>query len=290
VARGGGGGVLAGAVPAEGGGVRLRAALLLGGLALAVGLGWLVPRLTAPPERTAVAMRLLETGRAREAALLFEDPAWRGIAEHRAGRHRRAASAFLVRETPETLYNAGVAQAHVHEWAAAKAAFRKVLRLVPDHADARHNLAVVERAEAAEAEALAAARGEGSGEGPAAGRRETAPGEIEGGERLEEGAARDGETRAADAPSERGGRSEGGGLPGETQRSPDAEGGASAAAEDEEGQAPEGATAALAAIRRESAQAAAILLRRIEDDPARVLAARLRAAYALRHEREGAGR
>lgn len=269
--------------------MRKRFLVFVAALGLAAGLGFLAPRLTSPPDRVSVAYDLMEEGRAHDAVYLFDDPLWRGVAEHRAGRFRRSVGEFLREENALTLYNAGVAYARLHEWGAAKAAFRKTLRLDPDHLDARHNLAVVERAEQAERELIEAASGKDGEAGWEGGDIQTELGAGSGGDKAEEGEASEGDSRAAEAPSEQGGRSASPGLSGERSLSKEAEGGPSVGlAEGEDETAPErGATASAAAPRRESAQAVEILLRRISDDPARVLEARLREAHRRRLEREG---
>lgn len=265
-----------------------RALSLCALLVLAAGTAWLAPGLAAPPDRESLARRMLADGRYDDAAALFDTAAWRGVAEHRAGRHLRAVGAFLEEETPETLYNAGVAYARLHEWGAARAAFVKTLRLSPSHEDARHNLEVIERAEAAERRLRAEAASGRETAGWEGGdlRKEDAPGPAEGPE--EAGAARSGEMTAAQTESEAGGRSEEAGRSGETQRAAEPAGGPAGGAADGDAPPLEGVSAAALSLRRESAQRAEILLRRINDDPERALRARLLAAYERRRGREDA--
>ncbi len=265
-----------------------RTIAVLGILAVAAAASWLLPRLSAPPDRQSLARQMLEKGRFEDAAALFDTPAWRGVAEHRAGRHLRAVGSFLEEETPETIYDAGVAYARLHEWGAARAAFQKTLRLDPGHEDARHNLAVIERAEAAERRlrAEAAATEERAGWENGDLRTVDAPGPAEGEERA--GAARSGEMKAAEAESDAAGRSEEQGASGAAPRAAEPRGGPAGGAADVDAPPLEGLSAASLSLRRESAQAAEILLRRIVDDPERALRARLRAAYERRLDREGA--
>lgn len=265
-----------------------RILALLALFAVAATASWLAPRLTSPPDRATLGRELLAEGRFDDAAALFDSPAWRGVAEHRAGRHLRSAGSFLEEETPETLYNAGVAYARLHEWGAARAAFLKTLRLEPGHEDARHNLAVIERAEAAERRLIAEAAATEETAGRESGDLRTvdAPGPAEG-EELD-GAARSGAKKAAATESDAGGRSEEAGAPGETPRAAQAGAGPVGGAADGDAPPLEGLSAAALSLRRESAQAAEILLRRIADDPERVLRARFRAAHERRRAREGA--
>lgn len=247
---------------------------LLGGSLFALALAVLIPRLSPPAGQDEVAMRLLNEGRAGDAAYVFTDPEWRGFAEIQAGRYRRAVAFLLVGATPDAAYNAGVALAKLHDLANAANAFRKALDLDPGHEDARYNLAVVERAaeldRRRQAEAQSAAEGEAGLDGPNPVEEDK---EAKGGESAR--ASR--EMRALSRPVEdaqAGGEGDGLTMEGESRAQPGAP--TRLAGESDAEPSPEAGSAA--AIRRESAMAAAILLRRIEDDPARVLAARMRAA------------
>ncbi len=127
--------------------MRLQLGLLGVAVAVAGLLSWLSPRLAVPPDRHAVAQQLLRSDRADEAVHLFKSHSWRGAAEYRAGRYSRALGEFFQEETVANFYNMGNAYARLHEWRAAKEAYRRALDLDPGHADAVHNLAIVERAE-----------------------------------------------------------------------------------------------------------------------------------------------
>lgn len=266
--------------------MRARIIILALGLLIAAGFGWLLPRVAAPPDRATLAMRMLEDGRPADAAFLFEAPQWRGVAEHRNGRSIRAITEFLKDETPDALYNAGVAYAQLHEWGAARAAFRKALRLQPGHADAIYNLAVVERAETAEAKLLKDAAGDRAPEGWKTGDKTPEFGGEEDQGRTEKGKTEGGETKPTQEEATKGGRSDELGMTRETAQTEDPGGGPGSGAADSDQPPLEGFSAPAAALRRESAQAVEILLRRIRDDPERVLAARLRAAHQARLKRE----
>ena len=265
----------------------LRLCLLGLALGLAAVLAWLLPQLSRQPTPFDVALDLLESERASEAVHLFEDPAWRGVAEYRAGRYRRALGEFIRTETPLTLYNIGNAYAKLQEWSGAKAAYRKALRLDPGHEDARHNLALVQRAEELERRLLAERRGEKLLGRWRDGTRDQ-PRRGEGaGNQTEQGKASDGAKRPAAARVDQGGASDRPGLLGDRALS-DTKLGGPAEVETAGARSAEGLSGARAFdLRRESAQKAEILLREIADDPARVLAARLRMAHRLRLEREG---
>lgn len=247
---------------------------LLGGALFALALAVSIPRLSAPASQDEVAMRLLEEGRAGDAAYVFADPQWRGYAEIQAGRYRRAIGFFLTGTTADAAYNAGVALAKLHDLANAANAFRKALDLDPGHEDARFNLAAVERAAELDrrrrAEAQSAAEGDAGMGGPDPAEEDK---EAVGGESAR--ASR--EMQALSRPVEdarSGGDGDGLAMDGESRAQPGAP--TRLAGESDAEPSPEAGSAA--AIRRESAMAAAILLRRIEDDPARVLAARMSAA------------
>lgn len=266
----------------------LRAALIAGLVALAVLASWLIPRVMAPPDRFTVALRLIEDDRAGEAVHLFEDIAWRGVAEYRAGRYHRALNAFIMGEGADDLYNVGNAYARLHTWGAARSAYLRALRLDPDHADARFNLNLIERAQEAERKLEEAMRDKRR-----AGRWEDGDrlddergGEM--GENVETGGADKGALKASDERTGKSGKSDKPGRLGEKPVSDDPESGASGGTAD--GTPPEGleATEGQALIRMESSQAAEILLRRIRDNPGLVLRARLRALHRARQNAGGA--
>ncbi|MCY3981031.1 MAG: tetratricopeptide repeat protein [Alphaproteobacteria bacterium] len=252
---------------------------------LAGSTAWLVPR--KPPDRFAAAIQLLEQKRAEDASYLFRDPSWRGIAEYRAKRYFRALGAFVQEENARNLYNLGNAYAQLQEWAGAKSAYRKALRLDPGHEDAQHNLAVVIRAEAREQEILDEQRATKRAGRWHDGNRESKPeGGAEPADRTEQGGGSDGEQRAADTKSSEAGPSDRPGKASDKPLTQEARGGASDGRADEEATRVLEGGAGRAAALRESRQEAELLLRRIKDNPVRVLAARLNAV----HRQQDAGR
>ncbi len=211
----------------------------------------------------------------------------RSIAQYRAGRYRRALGEFFLEENVGNLYNMGNAYARLHEWSGAKAAYRKALSLDPAHEDARHNLALV-----VQAEELDQRRNEARQPSRKLGRwrdgnRETPqPDKREGG-KVEKGTADKGAGQSADTTAAIPGRREKPGMLGDKPLSKSPKTGPAGATpiDTPAPEAPSGTGTAL--ILRESTQAAEVLLRRIRDDPARVLAARLGMAHRLRRERAG---
>lgn len=90
------------------------------------------------------ALRALESGQPERAAGLFEDPAWRGTANYRAGDFEAAAEAFATGDNADAWYNRGNALARAGELAAAAEAYRESLQRAPDSPDAKANLSLVE--------------------------------------------------------------------------------------------------------------------------------------------------
>ncbi len=87
----------------------------------------------------------LEDGRPGEAAELFDDPAWRGVAAYRAGDWSASAAAFAGREDPAGTYNLGNALARQGKLEAALAAWERTLELDPDDEDAAYNRDLVKK-------------------------------------------------------------------------------------------------------------------------------------------------
>jgi len=255
-------------------------------LVLAAGVGWLQPQLAQPLNAHSVGLRLIAEGRAREAAYMFDDPVWQGVAEYRAGRLYRAAGAFVQTKSALSLYNLGNAYALVAQWPGAVAAYQAALRLEPDHADALHNLALVKQARAAEQRQIEESRRErrqGIWQDGMLRSPEDATPPEDAQVRTDGDSAGGGTSRASADPGEGSSRSKVRGTPGDQIPQGDAKAGA-AEAGDREYEVPEGLTGASAARHRraESLQQAEQQLRRIVDRPEQVLAARLRNAHRNR--------
>lgn len=81
----------------------------------------------------------LDEGNAEQAAALFDDPHWRGVAQYRAGDYEAAIENLDGIETADAFYNKGNALAHLGKTEEAVAAYEQALKLDPEHEDARHN-------------------------------------------------------------------------------------------------------------------------------------------------------
>jgi Ca-activated chloride channel family protein len=95
-----------------------------------------------PDQQGAIA---LERKAPEEAAALFNDPAWKGIALYRAGNYQEAEAAFSVINTAEGHYNRGNALAQLGRYEEAVASYEETLRQQPHHADAQHNLDLLKK-------------------------------------------------------------------------------------------------------------------------------------------------
>ena len=95
----------------------------------------------ARPDQQGV--RALERDAPEEAAALFQDPGWRGIAHYRAGNYKEAEQAFSTVDTPEGHYNRGNALANLGRYEEALGSYRTTLTQQPHHADARHNMEII---------------------------------------------------------------------------------------------------------------------------------------------------
>ena len=89
------------------------------------------------------AQRALQEGSPADAAALFEDTEWRGVARYEAGDYAGSAAEFAESGDTRNLYNLGNAMAQQGEFDAAMDAYEQVLELEPGHEDAQYNLDVV---------------------------------------------------------------------------------------------------------------------------------------------------
>jgi len=92
------------------------------------------------------AQRALEQGSPADAAALFEDPEWRGVAQYQSGDYVASARAFAEKGDARSLYNLGNAMAQQGEYDSAIDAYEEVLEMDPENEDARYNLDVVKNA------------------------------------------------------------------------------------------------------------------------------------------------
>jgi Ca-activated chloride channel family protein len=85
------------------------------------------------------ASRLFEAGDAAGAAELFDNPAWKGAAEHRAGLYEESLAALDGLDDMDARYNRGNSLARLGRYDEAIAAYTDVLDSDPNHRDARYN-------------------------------------------------------------------------------------------------------------------------------------------------------
>lgn len=86
----------------------------------------------------------LEHKRFAEAADLFEDPMWKGVAAYRAGRYQEAAEAFARVPTAQGFFNAGNSYVKARDYDLAVEAFRQAVAEDPTFVEAQRNLAITE--------------------------------------------------------------------------------------------------------------------------------------------------
>ncbi len=79
------------------------------------------------------------------AAELFDDPAWKAAAQHRAGDYRGALDSLEPLADAESNYNRGNALARLGRYHEAIAAYDRTLAERPDHADAKFNRELLEK-------------------------------------------------------------------------------------------------------------------------------------------------
>jgi tetratricopeptide (TPR) repeat protein len=270
-------------VPTEVRVIPLRLVAVAFGAVLAITASVLLPRLQQEPDRFSVAMDLIADGRGSDAVHLLDDRVWRGIAEYRANRYRRAATEFVQGDDITSLYNLGTTFARLGEWSSARAAYERVLALDPGHEDAAFNLSLVVQAAArqiADQEAGRQTRTLGAEKG--------APGDdvssanADGNETTTEDARPSDQAVPTEKEATKAGQIASAGRTGETARSEDSAAGRSADTHSDENDAS-GQTGAGGTRIIESAGNAEILLRAIEDNPEKVLSARLRMMDRLRH-------
>lgn len=97
-------------------------------------------------EDDAVAYRLFSKGRFAEAAELFTDPAWKGVAFYKSDQFWRAAEAFVRAGDPRSAYNLGNAYARLGYLELALDSYMRALSLDPGMADAAYNAELVRKA------------------------------------------------------------------------------------------------------------------------------------------------
>ena len=252
----------------------------------ALAAGWFLPRVTQPLDRFSVAQALIADGRGAEAAYLLDDRVWRGLAEFRAERYRRAVEEFVQGDDIIAMYNLGTAYARLAEWSGARVAYENVLALDPAHEDAAFNLALVLQAEELqrqEAEAQRDTRTLGSEEGDGRGTESD-----ESGGKVREGKATpSADAQATERTANKAGQIPNEGRTGDVAQTEDAAAGRGAASDATEDGSSSRTGAGAVRVLQASTQDTEILLRAIKDDPAAVLRARL---WSIDQQRREEGR
>lgn len=93
------------------------------------------------------AMTLMDSKQYSEAAEMFEDPVWQGIALYRDGQFERAASAFAREDSPIGAFNRGNALLMSGKYDASIVAYDRALQLKPgwDAAQQNRDIAIARR-------------------------------------------------------------------------------------------------------------------------------------------------
>jgi len=91
------------------------------------------------------ATRMLEQGKPKEAAALFDDHNWQGVAHYQSGQYEQAAQAFDDQTNPESLYNQGNALARLGNYEDALKSYEQTLQTNPAHEDARYNTELIKK-------------------------------------------------------------------------------------------------------------------------------------------------
>ena len=123
----------------------LRGAGWVSVVAIIGAISWLWPRIERAPTDFEIAIDYLNDQRPDLALLFFNEAPWRGVAAYRAGRYAQALREFGADEGVLSLYNLGNSYARLRDWPNAIAAYQRVLRFDPEHVDARYNLSLVQK-------------------------------------------------------------------------------------------------------------------------------------------------
>ncbi len=234
--------------------------------------------------RNQQAQKALENGDAADAAAMFEDPEWRGVARYRAGDYAGSAREFAGGGDIRSLYNLGNAMAQQGEFDAAIDTYEEVLEREPDHEDARYNLELLRKLrEQQEQEEQQAGDDQQSTENPG-GDGEQSDGEGEQDQQGTQGQSRSQESEDGDGQPRDDDMSEEDleALQQELQR---------AAEQQQQGEQPQQLSEAeLAELRQQQEQQQAMeqWLRRIPDDPGGLLRRKFRSQYQrYRRDQDG---
>jgi len=223
------------------------------------------------------AQRALQEGSAADAAALFEDTEWRGVARYQAGDYAGSAAEFAESGDTRNLYNLGNAMAQLGEFDVAIDAYEQVLERDPENEDAQYNMDLVKSLkEQQEQEQETQGDDQQSTENPG-GEGQESDGDSEQDQQGQEGSS-ESEQQSQESDSSQRGEEEMSeedlqALQEELQR---------AAEEAEQGEQPQQLTEAeLAELRQQQEQQQAMeqWLRRIPDDPGGLLRRKFRYQY-----------
>ena len=89
--------------------------------------------------------RAMEQENPQQAATLFEDSSWKGVAHYRAGNYQKAVESFSQDDSADGHFNRGNALARTGKLQEALEAYQAALRQTPTHEDAQHNHELIEK-------------------------------------------------------------------------------------------------------------------------------------------------
>jgi len=90
-----------------------------------------------------LAHRLFQEGKYAQAAEIFTDPAWKGVAMYRSEQWWRAAEAFVRANDAESHYNLGNCYVKLSYYELALEAYQRATSLDPTHEDAKFNAEIM---------------------------------------------------------------------------------------------------------------------------------------------------
>jgi len=105
-------------------------------------LQWLVVSATYANDNQ-LAHRLYQEGKYAQAAEIFTDPAWKGVAMYRSEQWWRAAEAFVRADDAQSHYNLGNCYIKLSYYELALEAYQRAISLDPNHEDAKFNADIV---------------------------------------------------------------------------------------------------------------------------------------------------
>lgn len=91
------------------------------------------------------AAKLLQDGKAQEAANVFENSTWKAVAQYRSGQYSKALQQFNLANTSDAQYNAGNAEAFLGNYPEAIKAYDKAIALNSNNSDAIFNREIVKK-------------------------------------------------------------------------------------------------------------------------------------------------